>query len=113
MMKHTMHAALLALLVGACGGEQATPETPDDALTSGGEDTGNGDASGDASGDGETTDASDGGETSDANDGIVRDADGDKKPDAATDCKSKNETQCKISSACAWSDDGKCVEASN
>ena len=44
--------------------------------------------------------------------GIVRDADGDGVPDDQNpdDCASKNETQCKISAGCAWSDEGKCVD---
>ena len=111
MTKHTLYAALVAssvLFVGACGGGQPATETPDDAVGDGAAETGEGET-----GDTEpAADTGDGSETDKAGDGIVRDADGDSKPDTASDCKSKNEKQCKISQACAWSDEGKCVEAS-
>ncbi len=46
-------------------------------------------------------------------DGIVRDADGDGVPDDTGEvtCEGKSETQCKINSNCAWSDQGTCVDA--
>ncbi len=93
---------LFALLCGmaclvACGPSTPAADTPDDAI------------SGDA--------LPEGGDPADApappSDGIVRDADGDGVPDDASDktCEGKNETQCKINAACAWSDQGTCVEA--
>lgn len=46
-------------------------------------------------------------------DGIVRDADGDGKPDDEfAGCDGLSKTKCQITSGCAWSADEKCVEAS-
>lgn len=85
------------VLLSACGGGAPAVDTPEDAA-------------------GPTTDGASAGPSDDAarpKDGIVRDADGDGKPDnTASGCEGKNETQCKINSSCAWTDDGKCVEAS-
>ena len=85
-----------AALVMACGGGQTETKTADEAppTEEGGEAV-------------ET-----GGESA-PSDGIMRDADGDGVPDdkQAGGCEGKTETQCKINSACAWSDDGRCVEA--
>jgi len=108
MAKHTIWASILVssiALVGACGGDKPAVDSPDDAAA-------------DAAGDAPSDDDASGDVAADApadkpSDGIVRDADGDGKPDGeGGGCEGKNETQCKINSACAWTDAGKCAEAS-
>jgi hypothetical protein len=99
-------------LFAACGGGTPAPEAPD---AEGAMDDAAGDAddaAGDAAGDAGDA-AGDGDGSGPPPGGIVRDADGDGKPDdAGSGCADKNETQCKINSNCAWSDGGKCVDAS-
>jgi hypothetical protein len=98
---------LVAAAMSACGGNNTPPaDSPDDAMADGSGD-GSGDVTVDGSGDGSEAAVPDA-----PKDGIKRDADGDGVPDdTASGCQGRNETQCKINSTCAWTDDGQCVEA--
>lgn len=93
MFIRIMPIALIATSL-ACGGSQPASDVPTDA-------------------DGTEDSTADDGAAAAPKDNIVRDADGDGVPDdqEKSDCESKNETQCKINMACAWSDDGKCVKS--
>jgi hypothetical protein len=85
----------MALSIGCGGGMPA----PDDA---GDMDMPDGDA---APGDAAPADAA-------PSDGIMRDADGDGEADQdVSTCKDLDETKCKISSDCAWTDAGICDDA--
>lgn len=98
MTKAIAPSLLLAFLV-ACGGATPPAVDADDAAVPDADEV--------------TTDAADSvADEAPSNNGIIRDMDGDGKPDEAGGaCSEKNETQCKISAGCAWSDDGSCVDA--
>ena len=98
--------AFVALVwLGACSSSQTPADDP----------SGGGDESGETGESGESGEpGSEAGEgAAKPKDGIVRDADGDGVPDdkQQSGCEGKTETQCKINTSCAWSDDGKCVDA--
>ena len=97
-IRYSLSFIVSSALLIACGGGQSETKTADEAAPTTEE------------GGAETQPA--GGESA-PSDGIVRDADGDGVPDdkQGGGCTGKNETQCKINSACAWTSDGKCVEA--
>lgn len=107
MTIRTAVVILASVFVFGCGGAKKGAEDAGDAASDAGDTAGDvaGDA-GDAAGD--AGDAA--GDAGDAG-GIVRDADGDGEEDKAMACGDMPETRCKISADCAWSDDGKCVEA--
>jgi hypothetical protein len=89
---------LIAFALAACGGSTPAADSPADAAA---------DPS-TAAADGSAGDAA----APAPKDGIMRDADGDGVPDnTGGGCTGKNETQCKINSSCAWTDEGTCVEA--
>lgn len=96
-IRYSLSFIVSSALLMACGGGQSETKTADEAAPT-------------EEGGAETPPAE--GESK-PSDGIVRDTDGDGVPDdkQAGGCTGKNETQCKINSACAWTDDGKCVEA--
>jgi hypothetical protein len=109
MAKHTIWASILVssvLLLGACGGGTPPADSPDESPAD------SGDPVADATDDASVGDVAEDAPADAPADGIIRDADGDGKPDGdGGGCEAKNETQCKINSACAWNDAGKCVEA--
>ncbi|MBW2458180.1 MAG: hypothetical protein JRI68_26990 [Deltaproteobacteria bacterium] len=96
MAKHLL-VLTSVLTMAACGGGTLPPDGPEGQGLDG--DVPSADGAGDATPD----------------DGIVRDADGDGVPDdsGAAACEGKTETQCKINSNCAWSDQSTCVAASD
>ncbi len=104
MTIRTAVVVLASVFVFGCGGAKKGVEDAGDAAGDAMDDAG--DAADDA---GDTAD--DAGDTAGDAGGIMRDADGDGEEDKAMACGDMPETRCKISSDCAWSDDGKCVEA--
>jgi hypothetical protein len=87
---------IVSSILSACGGGKSPAKAPDDAPPA----------------DGNAPEPT--AETTAPSDGIVRDADGDGVPDKeGGGCEGKNETQCKINSDCAWSDQATCVPAGN
>jgi len=90
-----------------CGGAKKEPANASDTMDDASDTMGDAsDDVDDTGADGVTDDAGDAG-----TDGIKRDADGDGEEDESMACSDMPETRCKISSSCAWSTDGKCVEA--
>ncbi len=115
-MAHSIHASLIVLAfsiatLGGCGGGQGEAQGPNDADDTSDGSSEDADGASDDSGTSDDSGASDDG----GGDGIIRDADGDGVPDKDDDvaCEGKNETQCKINMACAWSDANTCVKASS
>jgi hypothetical protein len=98
-IRYALSFIVSSALLMACGGGQTETKTADEAAPSEEEGGADGPEAGDTA----------------PSDGIKRDTDGDGVPDdqQGGGCAGKNETQCKINSACAWTDDGKCVEASS
>jgi hypothetical protein len=101
MSKRAVFLLCCASMLVACGGGQGEADSAADLEGAGSED-----GAGDEGGGDETKPPA-------PADGIVRDADGDGIPDneEASGCEGKTETECKINMDCAWSDDGKCVQA--